>query len=202
MIRKPTLILLIVFAILLGGVFYLEKNPLPGSQAKATPSATAMPNLLPGWTTSDINTIELKPAQGSPLTLSKDDKGAWTLTEGSTKISENVEAGKVEQIRSQILDASTLAVLPADYALDPIGLKTPENILTVRGAGKQTELRIGKQTPTENGYYIQVDGKAPVVADKYAVDGFMEQLKGLLPTPTPPPGSETTTTPPAPTAAP
>lgn len=193
MVRKPTWILLGLFAVLLAGVFYLQKNPLPEPASK-TPSPTAAPRLLEGWAAGDIVFMEMKDSQGKDIQLTQNADGAsWTLGPDSKQ---KVESGLVEEIRSQVVEFRAVTTLPAGYQLEPIGLQTPKRSLALRNKqGKQAELRIGAATPTGDGYYVQVDNQAPVVLSKNTIDGTLDLFNNALPTPTPAPAAPTTTNP-------
>lgn len=191
MVRKQTWILLGVFAVLLGVTFYLQKNPLPQSTAKITPSATAAPTILSGWQEAEITGIELKEGDASVSQLTKDAQGNWLY--GSNKI--KIEAGKAAQITAQMIDTRAVTTLPADFALDTIGLNKPAYNLILSAQNKQAEIHIGGKTPTGDGYYAQVDKNAPVVVAQTVVDGLISQLKDVLPTPTAATNPQPTTAP-------
>ncbi len=193
MVRKQTWILLGIFAVLLAGVFYLQKNPLPEAASK-TPSPTAAPKLLEGWAPGDIMFMELKDSQGKDIQLTQGADGtSWTLGPDSKQ---KVESGLAEEIRSQVVEFRAVTILPAGYQLEPIGLQTPKRSLTLRNKqGKQVELRIGAATPTGDGYYVQMDNQAPVVLSKTTVEGTLDLFNNALPTPTPAPATPTTTNP-------
>ncbi len=184
MIRKQTWILLIIFALLLGVAFYLQKNPLPES-AELTPSPTSAPNLLQGWQSSDIVWMELVVGQGEPIRILQDAQGNWVLESGE---SFPVEAGKAEQLRSEIAEIRPITVLPADYALDALGLNIPSRTLSIRDKqGKQVTISIGNMDPTESGYYAQVATQAPAVINSYTLEGIVDLFYSAQPTPTPEP---------------
>lgn len=200
MIRKQTWILLVVFAALLGVMFYLQQNPLPDT-AQATPSVTAQPVMLPGWQPEDITQISIQHGQAEALMLAKDAEGSWMLEPGALP----VEAGKVEQLRAQITDLRVIAALQPGFDPAATGLSQPVLTLTVWNTqGQETVLKIGGQTPIETGYYIQVGESAPVVVSKFAVEALLdlaqiEKLANITPTPEAP--SEQTVTPQAGTPA-
>jgi hypothetical protein len=184
MVRKQTWILLAVFAVLLGATFYLQKNPLPKA-GSVTPSPTTAAPLLQGWSADDIVWMELKDGQGSAILIAQDAEGNWTLGQDGKQ---KVAAGVAEETRAQISAMRPVTTLPASFELDPVGLKAPARILTIRNKqGKQAEIHIGNATPTDSGYYVQVDQQAPVVLDKTTVDGTLDLFKNALPTATPEP---------------
>lgn len=184
MIRKQTWILLVVFAALLGVMFYLRQNPLP-DPAQATPSVTAQPVMLPGWQPEDITQISIQHGQGEALMLAKDAEGSWMLEPGALP----VEAGKVEQLRAQITDLRVIAALEPGSDPAATGLNQPVLTLAIWNTeGQESVLKIGGITPIETGYYIQVGENAPVVVSKFAVDALLdlaqiEKLANITPTP-------------------
>ena len=193
MVRKQTWILLIIFALLLGTAFYLQKNPLPKSGA-LTPSPTSAPRLLQGWQSNDIAWMELKEGQGAPIQVVQDAQGNWALGNGASVDAgnEKVDTGKAEQLRTEIVEIRITAVLPANYQLDAVGLDAPSRILAIRDKqGKQITINIGNLDPTESGYYVQIASQAPVVVDRYTLDGIVDQFNNALPTPTPKPAAPT-----------
>ena len=196
MVRKQTWILLIIFALLLGGTFYLQKNPLPNNEA-LTPSPTTSPKLLEGWEGSDIVWMELKENQASPIQIVQDQQGNWSLESGAAADAGKVvvETGKAEQLRTEIAEMRATATLPASYQLEAIGLNALTRSLSIRDAqGKQITINIGKTDPTNSGYYVQVGTQAPVVVNKYTLEGIIDLFNGVLPTP----GQETPTVTPSP----
>lgn len=183
MVRKQTWILLVVFVILLGAAFYLQKNPLPKAES-ATPSPTAQAQMIPGLAGDQIVKIELKDGQGNATQIEQDPLGNWALgPDGKQKI----DTGVAEQARAGLTSAMVQASLPAGMDLKAISLNAPTHTITVTTKdGKQTVILVGSETPTASGYYIQVDNQAPVVVDKGAIDSLVNLLnKDSLITPTP-----------------
>lgn len=189
MIRKGTWIVLAVFVVLLGAAFYLNRNPLPKAEdASLTPSATAPSALLNGWQASDITYIAIK-GSAAELSLTHRVDGGWDIAPDNTR---PVDAGKVENLRSQL--AAMLVATPLDASLDPeaLGLSNPTNVITLKNAqGQQAVLKIGQPTPTGSGYYVQLNATPPVVVNKSTLDGILGMLvrdQLVATTPTPPAG--------------
>lgn len=180
MIRKQTWILLVVFVALLGAMFYLQQNPLP-DPVEATPSVTVQPPMLPAWKPEDITQISIQQGQNEAVTVAMEAEGGWMMEPGALL----VEAGRVEQLRAQIVDMRVLAVLQPGFDAAATGLNQPTLTLTIwNKQGQESVLKIGGQTPIETGYYIQVDENAPVVVSKFAVDALLDyaQPQTLAPT--------------------
>lgn len=195
MIRKQTWILLVIFLILAGGAFYLQKNPIK-SLANVTPSPTPQASVLKGWLASDIMQIEYKNDNNETLQLEQDAQGYWVLQPNGL----TVDLGKVEEIRTQIVDLQVITNLDPGYDLSGTGLDAPTGVLTITNKdGKKAEIRIGAKTPTGTSYYLKVDDEAPTVCNSGAVNTLVGllSLQNLNPTPTPAmtPSPEVTETP-------
>lgn len=184
MIRKQTWILLVIFAVLAGLAFYLQKNPIQ-NPANITPSPTSQTSMIEGWSSTEINRIDYQDDQGNNLVLEQLANGGWVLQPENSP----VDLGKIEAIRTQILDTTNLATLESGISLDAVGLVKPARTITIYGAeGKQSVVKVGNLTPTESGYYVIVDHKSPTIASRYAIDAifdsFMkERLFDYTPTP-------------------
>jgi hypothetical protein len=183
MIRKQTWILLGIFVVLAGAAFYLQKNPIK-HDANITPSPTSQAFLLNGWQSADINHIDYKDALGVAIQLEKNSDG-WLLQPDGNSVS----TGKVEELLTQITTAQIMASLNPGYDLGAVGLTASSGILTLANIqGVQIEIRIGTKTPTQTGYYVQVDRGAASVVSAGAISSIInlltkEQLLGLTPTP-------------------
>jgi hypothetical protein len=90
---------------------------------------------------------------------------------------------------------NTLNVPPT---LSDIGLAVPaDTIDLVFVNGTSHKMEIGNLTPTSSGYYVRFDGGKIYVIEKSGIDSLLNLLTNppFLPTPTPPPTSETDGTP-------
>ncbi len=176
MIRKQTWILLGVFIIALVATIILEKNPeLVKSSQAPTSSPTSPGMMLEGWQSNDITWIEILDGQGNRLRILQTTEGKWVIDSES---GDSVDAGVVEEIRSQIAATRTTAYLDPGYDLEAIGLNHPAYTLTVRNIqGRESVIQIGQMTPTQTGYYVKVDNFAPIVVSKYAIDNIVDKLQ-------------------------
>jgi len=210
MIRRSTLITLIVFLLLVGAAYglkrYQKAHPKAGTPTP-TPEATAA-----DFKIDDILEVSITSKDSQVLVRRKDSKSPWEVV---------VPPGKAEQgkIDTALYNLVTLTVLntPEETDLKVLGLDKPQYVVRVRlKGGKTWMMEIGKQTPIESGYYVKVGDKIMVI-DSYPIEGLIDLLKnppivtptptktpkGAKPTPTstPTPTPEATATPtPTPTA--
>ncbi len=172
MIRKGTLITLVVFILLMGLAFYLNQNPLPKA-AVLTPSPTAASQALAGWQSADIVSVDVKGDAGAE-TITQAADGSWKLSGSSDPVS----AAQVESLRSQLAAMQVVTSLDASVSPESVGLTSPTSIITLRNkAGEQRVLRIGKPVPTGSGYYVQVDTHPAVVISQEAINAVLQLLK-------------------------
>ena len=186
MVRRPTLILLITFAVLIGLVFYLQKNPLP-SQASQTPSPTPRAKVISDLEATDITAIELKEKGSSQvIQVRRSGQNEWSLgADGKEK----ADIGKVEQLRAEIASLRVITEMPEDMIDSALGLSEPAYTLTIQTSQNQRhEVQVGDKTPIENGYYTQVDDGFALVVSNAAIDtivGLMQELGTPEQTPAP-----------------
>ncbi|MBE0696921.1 MAG: DUF4340 domain-containing protein [Anaerolineaceae bacterium] len=195
MIRKQTWILLGIFVILAGVAFYLQKNPLKSSSA-LTPSPVPPVSILKDWKSADITRIDYLDNQGLSVQIEQIAQGSWVLQpEGRP-----VVLGKIEELRTQILDVRVITTLDPGYDLATVGLSSPSGTITITNAkGDKAAIRIGKITPIATCYYLQINQEQPVVVSNYAIESILdllkkEQLLDLTPTPEITPSLEVTAT--------
>jgi hypothetical protein len=196
MVRKQTWILLGIFIVMAGVAFYLQKNPLKSSVA-LTPSPTPSVSILKDWQSADITSIDYLDNQGSSIQMVQIAQGSWVLQPEAKPVG----LGKVEELRTQLLDTQVITTLDPGYDLASVGLSSPSGTITLTNTkGEKAVIRIGKITPIATGYYVQVNQEQPVVVSNYAIEGVLnllkiEQLLDLTPTPELTPSLENTAAP-------
>ena len=167
----------------MAAIFLVKSPSSPLAESGQTPNPTDAPRLIEGPTTDEINGLVFEQAGSETLRLAKQSESDWVNKSNQAV----VEAGKVEQILSELLATRILLVMPIDYSLDSLSLTAPRQTVTITQAnGKTMQVLIGGLTPTGNGYYVRVDDQAPVVVSKYALDAVVELFaNALAATPTP-----------------
>lgn len=204
MIRKGTWIVLVFFIVLLGAAIFLNRTPggLTFAQPTETISPTAIPRLLADWQADEIVYIEMKGQTQSSadsavsgaagtVSLTKEEDGNWTIGPNNN---EEARLGTVENLLSQLTTVRILSALDTSLPLDTAGLVEPRTVITLRSSNnRQTEIRVGGTTPTNSGYYVQLDSNAPVVVSTSSMDAILSLFDpAQLSEPTPMPGTTAT----------
>lgn len=197
MIRRSTVVYIIVLIALVGAYFYLKNR----SQAKTDVLATAEPSAEVSYLFTEENgtptSIRIEAKTGEIVELARDAENAWVLT---LPLEAKAEQGSSEAAASQVSTMRVLDTIP-EIDLEVVGLKDPVYTITIEfSSGKERMINIGVVTPSENGYYVQdASNKEVVIVSKSAVDTLLGLLTAppYLETPTPSPIPATETSPPS-----
>ncbi len=190
MIRRSTVVYILILVILVGAYFYIKNR----SQSKAnieltlTPEATSEPvNYLFTSDEGVPSSIQIQSKAGETVELAHDASGAWVVQQ---PVAAKADQGSAEAAATQV---ETMRILSKVSNLDPsvAGLKTPEYTLTVKVPKVERTVNIGVVTPSENGYFVQdASGGDIQIVSKSAVDALVTMLtmppylETLTPSPT------------------
>ena len=201
MIRRSTLILLVLFVALAAAAILWQRSEDKKSPAEGT--ATPGSQLLFNFK-GNISGLRLERTNGGVLDLGRDAQGAWTLVYPEVEAPEVTDVAAVEGAVSQLLSAPVVSTLEEGPSMEDAGLATPAYRLLINlDDGSQEVMNIGNVTPTGNGYYVLVSGQGMSIASKYSLETLLKLVDNppvkLPDTPTPSdqnmPGAITTPTP-------
>jgi len=188
MIRRSTVVYILILMVLAGAYFYLKYRPPSESELTPTPEATEQVDYLFTADEGVPTSIRLESNAGESVELGRGTDNAWALTLPQEA---KADQGSSEAAASQI---TTMRVLDRLPALDPeiAGLTSPEYVLTVKfNGGVERTVNIGVVTPSESGYYVQdAAGGDVMIVSKSAVDALLmlltspPYLETLTPSPT------------------
>lgn len=190
MIRRSTVVYIVLFLALAGAYYYLNNREKPADiEVTTEPSSEIAPVYLFTAEDSTPSSIRIESNAGDTVEVARGADNAWTLTQ---PIEAEADQGAAEAAASQITTMSILDTVPE---IDPkiVGLETPEYVLTVKFInGVERTVDIGVITPTESGYYVRdADGKV-IIVSRSAIDSLLgllnnpPYLETLTPSPIPP----------------
>lgn len=183
MIRRSTLVFLLIFAVLAGSVYYFQKNE---SQEDADLVIPTQENPLLLHFKGEIKGISIEHTGSGKTELTKISQSSWQV-----KSHENGEAD-VSAIQAGIGQISALRIassLGSELALKDAGLEPPAFVVKITfDDGSQQKLIVGKETPTGSGYYVKVDDSEVFVVSILDLDPFLKLADEppIMKTPTPP----------------
>jgi hypothetical protein len=192
MVRRSTWILLLIFILLAGAAWALNRF-LPKDNAQPG-DAQETPGRLFSFTESDVTGLRVSDAAGVTVALQKDASGQWALSEPPA---EQTDTERASQAVNQLATLDIVTRLDPDFSLDQGGLVNPAYILAIDLAdGKKINASIGRETTIGTGYYVKVDDEPVQVVRKFGLDNLLRLLDEppvvQTPTPEPTPGVEAT----------
>ena len=202
MIRRSTVVYIVILLIVAGAYFYLKFRKEPAADASVTPQATEQVSYLFTAKEGIPTSIRLQSKTGQSVEVARDAQSVWAL---SQPIEAKAEQSAAEAAATQV---STMRILDKVNNVDPkiVGLQNPEYVLTVKFNSKvERTVNIGVVTPSESGYYVQdASGGDIVVVSKSAIDALLLLLTNppYLETLTPSPAVMDTLPPETPTPLP
>lgn len=187
--RRSTVILLILFLLLGGLVWYMQQpgNPIKRALATSTTVASAPLDSLVNVEKGPVSRISVQSAEGKSVSLDKVN-GQWNVTAGNKGLAnpDQAEAAASQAVSIRLI--TKLAEIP-DTAGS--GLNNPSfTISFTLGDGTPFTFKVGKETVTGSGYYVQTPDGSVVVANKNSIDALTALLSNppFLQTSTPTPG--------------
>jgi len=189
MIRRTTWVLLAVFVVLLGVLFYLQRNPIEKTEPETpTPAVT-----LISLEQDQIDRLQIEDQQGNKVVFIKDADGAWGLADPPAELADD---SVVQSMLSRLADLSAMSTFNGQAQDAALGLDPSRYVVIVStGAGDEQTLFIGNPTPTGSGYYLRVYDGPVYVVDQFSVDTLLTPLTdpasiatatpGVLPVETP-----------------
>lgn len=171
MLKRSTIITLLLLAALVGLAFYLsrqkeKKEEEEAANVEATPAITYVFTALDG----QINSIKITDQSGKTVWVERDASKAWRYTEPSGV---EAEAADVEAAASQALSLrvlNTVTLLPSVVEAD----RPRFTIVIGFDNGKESTLKVGKVTPTGSGYYVLKENGEIVIVSKTSLESLLE----------------------------
>ncbi|GAB4579656.1 MAG: hypothetical protein Fur0022_23940 [Anaerolineales bacterium] len=180
MLKKNTLILVAVFAVLVTVLWLLQRN----KELNPTTPDTDTPTLPPPTYLFDFSSemvvgVLVENVDGQVVELQKDADGVWLLIEPPT-LPEGTNQTPITSAMAQIGSVRILNELTILPELDAIGLDQPDTTITFTlDSGETVKVEVGNASPNGSGYYVRVNGAPPKLVDKF----IFNQLTGFLTTP-------------------
>jgi len=188
MIRRSTVVYIIILLALAGAYYYIKNRPQP-ADISVTPEATSEQTSYLFTADEGVPTsIRIQSKTGENVEVTRDATNAWALT---LPVEAKADQGSAEAAAIQV---TTMRILNKVPNLDPnvAGLQTPEYVLTVKFNDKvERTVNIGVVTPSESGYFVQDAAGGDVqIVSKSSIDALLSllttppYLETLTPNPT------------------
>jgi len=167
MIRRSTLIVLLILAGLAAVAIYLQRSG-PAEDAQPTPVEASGPLFQ---FDSQIIGLRLEKAGGDVLDIGRDDQGLWKLNYPQA---EATDSAAVDSAVSQLLSTQIVSTLENGPSLEDAGLAQPAfRLLLQLEGGAQELISVGNESPTGSGYYVLVGNRGLMIVNKYSLDPLL-----------------------------
>jgi hypothetical protein len=174
MIRRSTLVLVVIFAALVAGALFWQRSQDKKGPAEAT--ATPGSQLLFHFN-GNITGLRLERTSGGLLELGRDEQGAWKLIYPKA---DETDITAVESAVSQLISVPVISTLEEGPSMEDAGLATPAYRLLINlDDGSQVVMNVGNVTPTGAGYYVLVSQQGMSIVSKFSLDPFLKLLDNL-----------------------
>ena len=186
MVRRSTIVLILVFVLLVGFAWILQHYQGNMSKVTATMTPTNPIAYLFNFNGKQVANISISDSAGNQIEFYLDSStGKWAIKSMS---SEQADSDQIASIVKQLADLQAVDVLSPPPSLESMGLVTPAytiNFLTSDGG--QLTTHVGSVTPIGKGYYVRIGANTIVIVDKLVLEGILNVLTNppLLATPTP-----------------
>jgi len=183
MVTRTTRILLGVFVVLLLVAILISRQ---SGEEPADLSFTPAPSLaLFEFGVEAIQRFEARNLDGQVIAFERTGTG-WQSFEPAASEAET-DSVRISNLLSQLVTVRVVNSQPIEAPFSVIGLEfAPHQFTVVLSDGRTFVVRIGEKSATSTGYYVQVNGEAPVLITKATVDLVIGLFAAppLLPTPT------------------
>ena len=189
MVKKSTLILLIIAVVLIVAYVWLQnQGGLDFSSHSNEPSATSLPRFIQ-LESSNLVSLKLTRPEQEDLIISKSADGEWQINVPGASVTE----GNIAQIVAEFNAIQVKQQLNLDLDLKTLGLDNPQYSFTLtQSDGTQHIIKIGSANPLNTDYYAQLDAGAPVLVSQGSIDNIVSTLESAATTPTPTPAPTVT----------
>ena len=186
MVKKSTLILLIIAVVLVVAYVWLQnQGGLNFSSHSDEPTATPLPRFIQ-LESSNLVSLKLTRPEQEELIISKSADGGWQINVPGASVTE----GNIAQIVAEFNAIQVKQQLNLDLGLTTLGLDNPQyNFTLTQIDGTQHIIKIGRANPLNTDYYAQLDAGTPVLVSQGSIDSIVSILESAAtpPTPTPTP---------------
>ena len=188
MIRRATVVYIILLLALAGAYYYLNNREQPAEiELTVEPSSEVAPTYLFTAEEGTPTSIQIESKAGETVEVAREEDNTWALTQ---PIEARADQGAAEAAASQVTAMRIVDTVP-DVDLEIVGLQDPEYVLTIKfTSGGERTVDVGVITPSESGYYVR-DEERVVIVSRSAIDALLELLTNppYLETPTPEAGA-------------
>lgn len=178
--RRSTWIVLVVFIVSVGVLFFWQRQQAQTPEATPTPGQEAIFSLE----SNNLQAVRIEGNGSETIAFERGENLLWELTEPEGAAA---DIAQVEGLVTQLLGLRSISRLDQPPPVEATGLAVPMAVITLEPqSGTELKLVVGNLTPTQSGYYAQLDDGPVLIVSKFTIDAALEALVNppVEPTPT------------------
>lgn len=185
MVRRPTWILLGLFALLVGFAWLFQRYQTNKTNNAATATPTTAAQKLYGISDAQLNDVKITAESGGEIELYRDPGSTgWAIKDLPV---DQANSTQIENLIKQLLRLPVKESLSQTIPLDAVGLSSPPYTIAMTTTDATVVVTdIGMLNAIGDGYYVRVNSGQVMLVGKTVVDDVIALLTNppLLPTAT------------------
>jgi hypothetical protein len=186
--KRNTWIFLLLFLVALS-VYYLL-NFLPKKEIADSTETPVSSSYLIYETDSTLTSIRIQYSTDHVLALQRNTEATWEII---FPVSSDADQTKISAAETQLNSLKIVTNIGTVSSLNDFGLTVPESLIKLDYSnGKSHSIKIGNLSPTNSGYYVQLDNREVSIVNQYSLEAILELASNppFPSTPTPSPTIE------------
>lgn len=172
MIKRPTLILLVILALVIV-VYFVIKNRPSATSPEPTPTALGN-NFLITQADGTLVGFRIYDKQNRIVQMQRDTSGMWIVTLPTSGAADQSLAGAAE---TQVGALRIVTTLDNQLNLVDAGLDSPAYTIELTFVSNLKHvIQVGTLTPTNSGYYVRFDAGNLYVVSQSGIDALLNLL--------------------------
>ena len=174
MIKKNTLILLIIFIVLVIGYIVLDRQGWIDVFTPKEPATVPEANWI-SINSNTITSVAYQDKDNDVTIIFNEDDANWVTEETGI----NIEAGAIERLFSELNAIIPLAIFDQSPDPEATGLLVPELTIHLNSVDSRTQINFGLLNPLQTGYYAQIDSGKVVLINKGSFQNLFSVLEEI-----------------------
>ena len=171
MVKRPTWILIVILALVVGVYYILQNHPF--KKAEPTPTTTGN-DLLITQADGVLQSVHIYDKKGNNFQMQRDLSKSWVITAPTSGVADQGLAGAAETQVGALRIVTALETSPEPSA---VGLDVPASTLELGFANaKSHKIEVGGVSPTGSGYYVRYDGGKIYIISQSGIDALLNLL--------------------------
>lgn len=166
---------MIILVGVLAIALYMRQLPASNDQDLQPTATTQEARPILSIAPEEVVLLQVIDAAGESTTLERETTGNWLVAEMAGN---QADVARIEGLVNQFVSADILAELQPAPELSAIGLEVPAYTIVINtSTGEEYDIKVGSETVTSSGYYLQVNQDDPVVVSNFVIEQVLDVIE-------------------------